>query len=198
MHTITPHAHHHMYTHHMHTHTHTTCTHTCTHTSRTHAHHMYGYVHIGAIDSLETKFITFVACGSSHSLAIDKEGSLFAWGDNYHGQLGLGSTEQNHPIPKYDEEYEWGLEKGYQFLSHPSPFLSLLQLIPPCSLLSLLLPPSSPLSLLSLHLPLPFLILLLLLLLLLPRLVKLKPRVVQVAAGGSHTIALLQGITTPT
>lgn len=54
----------------------------------------------GAIDSLETKFITFVACGSSHSLAIDKDGNLFAWGDNYHGQLGLSSVEQCQPIPK--------------------------------------------------------------------------------------------------
>ncbi|KAL1510651.1 hypothetical protein AB1Y20_006949 [Prymnesium parvum] len=31
-----------------------------------------------------------VACGSTHSLAVDVRGAAWAWGDNHHGQLGTG------------------------------------------------------------------------------------------------------------
>ncbi|XP_076669802.1 RCC1 and BTB domain-containing protein 1-like isoform X2 [Andrena cerasifolii] len=31
-----------------------------------------------------------IACGQSHTLALSKEGVLYVWGDNTHGQLGLG------------------------------------------------------------------------------------------------------------
>ncbi len=42
---------------------------------------------------------------SLHTLAIQKDGSLWAWGDNSYGVLGLGdSTNRNSPVqvPRYN------------------------------------------------------------------------------------------------
>jgi alpha-tubulin suppressor-like RCC1 family protein len=43
------------------------------------------------IDSLSNVEIVYIACGDSHSMAIDSEGRLFAWGAAAYGQLGLDS-----------------------------------------------------------------------------------------------------------
>ncbi|XP_071760841.1 putative E3 ubiquitin-protein ligase HERC4 [Centroberyx gerrardi] len=40
-----------------------------------------------------------VACGNSHSLALTKGGSVFSWGLNSHGQLGLGKEVSLQPTP---------------------------------------------------------------------------------------------------
>jgi alpha-tubulin suppressor-like RCC1 family protein len=42
-----------------------------------------------------------IAAGASHSLALDNQGKLYAWGYNYYGQLGLGDSEKgkNRTIP---------------------------------------------------------------------------------------------------
>ena len=41
---------------------------------------------------------TKVAAGNRHSLAIDSNGDIWSWGENSHGQLGIGSTvDQNSP-----------------------------------------------------------------------------------------------------
>ena len=34
--------------------------------------------------------VRLIAAGSSHSVAIDEEGVAHAWGNNAHGQLGMG------------------------------------------------------------------------------------------------------------
>jgi alpha-tubulin suppressor-like RCC1 family protein len=38
---------------------------------------------------------SLIAAGAYHTLAIQKDGSLWAWGQNYIGQLGLGSADDN-------------------------------------------------------------------------------------------------------
>ncbi|HXJ81580.1 MAG TPA: hypothetical protein VMS64_23220 [Candidatus Methylomirabilis sp.] len=37
--------------------------------------------------------IIAIAAGGDHSLALDKQGHLWAWGDNSHGQLGIGNQD---------------------------------------------------------------------------------------------------------
>lgn len=41
-----------------------------------------------------------VAAGTYHSLALDKDGNIWAWGANYYGQLGDGTTIQRHTAVK--------------------------------------------------------------------------------------------------
>jgi alpha-tubulin suppressor-like RCC1 family protein len=42
------------------------------------------------IDSLATIHVSTVACGDAHSLAVTNTGSVYTWGANDFGQLGLG------------------------------------------------------------------------------------------------------------
>jgi alpha-tubulin suppressor-like RCC1 family protein len=49
------------------------------------------------IDSLSSVEIIYIACGDSHSMAIDSEGRLYAWGAAAYGQLGL---ENLNLLPK--------------------------------------------------------------------------------------------------
>ncbi len=44
-----------------------------------------------------------VSAGSAHTLAIKSDASLWAWGRNNHGQLGIGSTDLNKTSPQYVE-----------------------------------------------------------------------------------------------
>nr|XP_031849691.1 probable E3 ubiquitin-protein ligase HERC4 isoform X1 [Nomia melanderi] len=50
------------------------------------------------VNSLEGIPIVHIACGGYHSIAISKSGSVFAWGKNSFGQLGLNDT-QNRNVP---------------------------------------------------------------------------------------------------
>ena len=50
------------------------------------------------ITALSGKVITAIAASLNHSLAIDSDGEVWAWGRNFHGQLGDG-TEINSCIP---------------------------------------------------------------------------------------------------
>lgn len=51
--------------------------------------------------SLETDGVkvTQVACGARHSLALSTGGFLFSWGDNKHGQLGIGNSSPARNLP---------------------------------------------------------------------------------------------------
>eukprot|EP00743_Colponemidia_sp_Colp-15_P009343 GILK01010213.1.p1 GENE.GILK01010213.1~~GILK01010213.1.p1 ORF type:complete len:1011 (+),score=198.68 GILK01010213.1:123-3155(+) len=57
------------------------------------------------IDSLSESFVTHVAAGSSHSLGLSST-TVFAWGDNGHGQLGLGLSHQDTGVPTVIERLQ--------------------------------------------------------------------------------------------
>ena len=42
--------------------------------------------------------VQHVSCGHSHCIALDSHGQLFSWGDNTHGQLGVGRSESSKPV----------------------------------------------------------------------------------------------------
>ncbi|THF81724.1 RCC1 domain-containing protein [Cohnella fermenti] len=44
------------------------------------------------VSGLDGVAVTAIAAGTSHSLALDSEGRVWAWGDNTYGQMGDGST----------------------------------------------------------------------------------------------------------
>lgn len=51
------------------------------------------------INALADHFIIDVHCGESHSVALTREGEVYAWGGGSMGQLGLGdSLRQSLPI----------------------------------------------------------------------------------------------------
>ncbi|XP_036996961.2 E3 ISG15--protein ligase HERC5 [Artibeus jamaicensis] len=52
---------------------------------------------------LQEKYIIQITCGDYHSLALSKGGELFAWGQNLHGQLGLGKVLDSTPTPQIVE-----------------------------------------------------------------------------------------------
>ena len=64
----------------------------------------------GLITALDSYRITQVACGDAHSVAIDDNGTLFTWGDNSFGQLGVedgkGDKIENKFFPTYVMCYE--------------------------------------------------------------------------------------------
>ena len=45
---------------------------------------------------LESRTAVYVAAGDRHTLCITSDGSLFSWGRNVNGQLGVGDTEDRH------------------------------------------------------------------------------------------------------
>lgn len=47
---------------------------------------------------LKKKPISFIACGASHSMAIDTEGNLYCWGEARFGQTGNGKKTKD-PFP---------------------------------------------------------------------------------------------------
>ncbi|XP_076757246.1 uncharacterized protein LOC143427199 [Xylocopa sonorina] len=49
--------------------------------------------------NLSKKFVTHIACGNHHSLALTAEGEVFAWGENNYGQVG-NNTGMNQNAPR--------------------------------------------------------------------------------------------------
>lgn len=56
-------------------------------------------VQVDTSGALSGKTITKIASGAYHSLALDSNGKIFAWGDDDNGQLGNGITGTTYPIP---------------------------------------------------------------------------------------------------
>lgn len=52
---------------------------------------------VGALDAQK---IAGVSCGQAHSLAVNEQGQVFAWGAGEGGQLGLGSAEEAVRVPR--------------------------------------------------------------------------------------------------
>lgn len=52
------------------------------------------------VGALDTQKITLVSCGQAHSMAVNEQGQVFAWGAGDGGQLGLGSMEAAVRIPR--------------------------------------------------------------------------------------------------
>ncbi|CAI5784678.1 probable E3 ubiquitin-protein ligase HERC6 [Podarcis lilfordi] len=52
------------------------------------------------VDGLSKYKIIQVACGNYHSIALAKDGRVFSWGQNTHGQLGLGKEVTNQAGPQ--------------------------------------------------------------------------------------------------
>ena len=50
------------------------------------------------VEALEGKFVTQVACGQTHSMALTRDGRLYTWGNGGHGKLGHGSVV-HHSTP---------------------------------------------------------------------------------------------------
>lgn len=52
------------------------------------------------VGALDTQKITLVSCGRAHSMAVNDQGQVFAWGAGEGGQLGLGTAEAAVRIPR--------------------------------------------------------------------------------------------------
>ena len=48
-----------------------------------------------------------ISTGTGHTLAIKKDGSLWAWGRNDYGQLGLGNTSEQHSPTRVGSVNDW-------------------------------------------------------------------------------------------
>ncbi|KAM3831573.1 E3 ISG15--protein ligase HERC5-like isoform 2-T2 [Vipera latastei] len=55
---------------------------------------------IRLLKELGNKYIVQIACGDHHSMALSKGGELFAWGENEHGQLGVGEKKGHIKDPQ--------------------------------------------------------------------------------------------------
>lgn len=52
------------------------------------------------VSALDTQKIALVSCGRAHSMAVNDQGQVFAWGAGGGGQLGLGTAEAAVRIPR--------------------------------------------------------------------------------------------------
>uniref|UniRef100_A0A2K6A217 HECT and RLD domain containing E3 ubiquitin protein ligase 5 n=1 Tax=Mandrillus leucophaeus TaxID=9568 RepID=A0A2K6A217_MANLE len=63
----------------------------------------YNMKHLRSESILQEKKIIQITCGDYHSLALSKGGELFAWGQNLHGQLGVGRKFPSTTTPQIVE-----------------------------------------------------------------------------------------------
>jgi len=57
--------------------------------------------------ALASAVIPQVSAGGSHTLAIKSDGTLWAWGWNEYGQLGLGNTTDQHSPVQVGTDTTW-------------------------------------------------------------------------------------------
>uniref|UniRef100_A0A672KE29 Probable E3 ubiquitin-protein ligase HERC3 n=1 Tax=Sinocyclocheilus grahami TaxID=75366 RepID=A0A672KE29_SINGR len=55
---------------------------------------------IELVRALDAQKIAGVSCGQAHSLAVNEQGQVFAWGAGEGGQLGLGTAEEAVHVPR--------------------------------------------------------------------------------------------------
>lgn len=60
-------------------------------------------------EAAQAGFLEIVAlkAGSHHSMALVKSGEMFAWGDNFHGQLGLGYISERREPDRFQKTQEY-------------------------------------------------------------------------------------------
>ena len=62
------------------------------------------------IESLQNAFVVALSCGDSHSMALSREGHVYAWGEATYGQLGLDDirdlpkNSDNKPYQPYPQK----------------------------------------------------------------------------------------------
>lgn len=67
------------------------------------------------VNGLQGKFIKKIACGMAHVLALTDTGTLYSWGANSYGQLGIGST-LNIAVPtEVQAEERWADIAGHHY-----------------------------------------------------------------------------------
>lgn len=52
------------------------------------------------VSGLDAYNVTHVACGSTHSVALNQWGQVFSWGSDTYGQLGHQLGQSIQPVPK--------------------------------------------------------------------------------------------------
>ena len=60
-----------------------------------------------AADTDEVPEIVALVAGSHHNLALVKTGEMFAWGDNFFGQLGLGYMSMQREPDRFHKTQKW-------------------------------------------------------------------------------------------
>ena len=49
-------------------------------------------IHLESVVAMDTHQVRHISCGHNHTMALTERGQLYSWGDDRHGQLGLGPT----------------------------------------------------------------------------------------------------------
>ncbi|KAA0721994.1 putative E3 ubiquitin-protein ligase HERC4 [Triplophysa tibetana] len=53
------------------------------------------------LKDLANRHVIQISCGDQHSMALTQEGQVFVWGENSHGQLGLGEGRSGSQTPQH-------------------------------------------------------------------------------------------------
>lgn len=76
-----------------------------------------------SISKLTLEEVKSVACGEHHTLALKSNGTVFAWGDNKYGQLGLNTSMHNSFVPLEVFQHE-GIEQVFSGWTHSAALTS--------------------------------------------------------------------------